>query len=414
MPMPPFRPILAALRRRPLMPWLVALQVALACAILANAVFLLQRQAAPLLFDDGIPRGRLLLVDNLVSRSGSWNEAEVRSGAEALRAIPGVDAVAPALGLPMKQTMTFTLGLRGPTGASTVSTGYAGDGLREALGLEIVRGRDFQPGESATVDLAGEGVDIPAGTPVIITEVLARFFFPDGDALGQRLEQTSGDRHLVVVGIVRRLLRYQLSELDDGQAQFSILLPARIQSTPVLNYAVLAEPGRMDEVQAAVATAVARQFDTLQMPGIDPRVDRYEDLRSRAFRSRRAATWLLSTVIGVVLVVAGVGIAGLSGYWVEQRTRSIGVRRARGARRRDVVRHFLAENFIVVGAGLLPGLLAAYAINQWLMQQYAMPRLPLAYLPAGAGVLWLLGQLAVLGPARRAASVPPATATRSA
>src|SRR5690606_40079220 len=86
MPMPPFRPILAALRRRPLMPWLVALQVALACAILANAVFLLQRQAAPLLFDDGIPRGRLLLVDNLVSRSGSWNEAEVRSGAEALRA----------------------------------------------------------------------------------------------------------------------------------------------------------------------------------------------------------------------------------------------------------------------------------------------------------------------------------------
>ncbi|MGY0561021.1 hypothetical protein ACW7G2_09940 [Luteimonas sp. A277] len=69
--MPPIRQILTALRRRPLMPWLVALQVAVACAILTNAVFLLQRQAAPLLLDDGIPRGRLLLVDNLVARSGN-------------------------------------------------------------------------------------------------------------------------------------------------------------------------------------------------------------------------------------------------------------------------------------------------------------------------------------------------------
>lgn len=412
MSMPPIRPILATLRRQPLMPWLVAVQVALACAILANAVFLLHRQAAPLLLDDGIPRSRLLLVDNLVSRDGSWDGASVRSGTEALRAIPGVEAVAPALGLPMKQTLSFTLGLRGPTGAGTIATGYAGDGLREALGLEIVRGRDFQPGESATIDLAGEGVDIPAGTPVILTDALARFFFPDGDALGQRLEQRSGERHLVVVGIVSRLLRYQLGELEDGQAQFSILLPARIQSTPVLNYAVLAEPGRLDEVEAAAPAALQGTFGAMQMPGIEPRVDRYEDLRAGAFRSRRAAVWLLSTVIGVVLVVAGVGIAGLSAYWVEQRMRSIGIRRALGARRADVVRHFLAENFIVVGAGLLPGLLAAVAVNHWLMQHHAMARLPAGYLATAVVLLWLLGQVAVLGPARRAAAVPPAIATR--
>src|SRR3546814_9997091 len=91
----------------------------------------------------------------------------------------------------------------------------------------------------------------------------------------------------------------------------------------------------------------------------------------------------------------------MSGYGVEQRTRNSGIRRARGASRGDSLRHCLAENFIVVGAGILPGLLAAYAINQWLMHHYEMPRLPLAYLPAGAIVLWFLGQFAVLGPARR-------------
>ena len=56
----------------------------------------------------------------------------------------------------------------------------------------------------------------------------------------------------------------------------------------------------------------------------------------------------------------------------------------------------------------------AFGLNQLLMSHYELPRLPLAYLPVGALALWLLGQIAVLGPARRAASVPPATATRSA
>ncbi|HEU4773231.1 MAG TPA: FtsX-like permease family protein [Lysobacter sp.] len=413
MRMLPFRPIVSALRRHPLMPLLVAVQVALTCAILANAIFLLQRQVAPLLIDDGIPRDRLFLVDNLVARHGNWNAAQIRTGTEALRAVPGVEAVAPALGLPMKQTLSFNLGLRGPTGTTAVSSGFAGDGLREALGLELVQGRDFLPGESATVDLGGRGVDIPSGTPVILTAALARFFFPDGDALGGRLEQTSGDRHLVVVGIVRRLLRYEMGELDDGRANFSILLPARIQSTPVLNYAVLIDTGHVDGIEGMINEVLDRTFGSLQMPGIGPRVDRFEDLRTAAFRSRRAAVWLLSTVIVVVLLVSGIGIASLSGYWVEQRTRTIGVRRALGASRADILRHFLAENFIVISVGIVPGLIGAYAVNQWLMQHYAMARLPLAYLPAAAIALWALGQIAVFGPARRAAAVPPAVATRS-
>jgi putative ABC transport system permease protein len=58
-------------------------------------------------------------------------------------------------------------------------------------------------------------------------------------------------------------------------------------------------------------------------------------------------------------------------------------------------------------------MLLAYAINQLLMGRYELPRLPLYYLPVGAIALWLLGQVAVFGPARRAAAIPPALATRS-
>ncbi|MEP6504769.1 MAG: ABC transporter permease, partial [Betaproteobacteria bacterium] len=63
-------------------------------------------------------------------------------------------------------------------------------------------------------------------------------------------------------------------------------------------------------------------------------------------------------------------------------------------------------------AGIVIGMVGAFAINQWLMTQYELPRLPLAYLPFGALVLWALGQVAVLAPARRAAALPPAHAMR--
>ncbi|WP_340649218.1 ABC transporter permease, partial [Pseudoxanthomonas winnipegensis] len=99
-------------------------------------------------------------------------------------------------------------------------------------------------------------------------------------------------------------------------------------------------------------------------------------------------------------------------FWVGQRTRQIGIRRAVGATRRDILRHFQAENFLIVGAGVVLGMLLAYGLNQLLMRQYELDRLPLFYLPIGAALLWALGQLAVLGPALRATRVPPAIATR--
>ena len=79
----PLRPIVSALRRRPLMPWLVAVQVAVAVAILANAVFLLQRQVTPLLADDGIARDRLLLVDDS-HRLAAHVDASAKAFAELL------------------------------------------------------------------------------------------------------------------------------------------------------------------------------------------------------------------------------------------------------------------------------------------------------------------------------------------
>ena len=123
--------------------------------------------------------------------------------------------------------------------------------------------------------------------------------------------------------------------------------------------------------------------------------------------------WLLLSVIVALLVVTALGIVGLASFWVQQRTKQIGVRRALGATRGQILRYFQTENFLLASIGIALGMVLAYGLNQLLMSRYELPRLPLAYLPIGAVALWLLGQVAVFWPARRAASVPPAIATRS-
>ena len=123
--------------------------------------------------------------------------------------------------------------------------------------------------------------------------------------------------------------------------------------------------------------------------------------------------WLLGAVCIALMVVTALGIVGLASFWVQQRTKQIGVRRALGATRSQILRYFQTENFLLATMGIELGMLGAYGLNQLLMTYYEFPRLPEIYLPIGAVALWLLGQIAVFGPAKRAAAVPPAVATRS-
>jgi putative ABC transport system permease protein len=115
-----------------------------------------------------------------------------------------------------------------------------------------------------------------------------------------------------------------------------------------------------------------------------------------------------------LLIVTAFGIVGLASFWVQQRTRMIGVRRALGASRRQILGYFQTENFLLTSIGIVIGMVGAYGINQVLMTYYELPRLPWVCLPIGAVLLWALGQIAVLGPARRAAALPPVVVMRGA
>jgi putative ABC transport system permease protein len=92
---------LSVLRRHSLMPALVLLQVALACAILCNVLFLVQQQLAPMLAPSGIAANELILIDQMASRQQPWTAAEVRRGEQVLAQVLGVRDASAAFGLPM-------------------------------------------------------------------------------------------------------------------------------------------------------------------------------------------------------------------------------------------------------------------------------------------------------------------------
>jgi putative ABC transport system permease protein len=187
---------------------------------------------------------------------------------------------------------------------------------------------------------------------------------------------------------------------------WSVFVPAQSSVYLSGSYLLRAAPKDLPRVLRDARAAIAKIAPDAVLDQDGTRT--LGDLRTRSFQKDRAMIGMLVGVIVALLLVTA-----LASFWVAQRRRQIGIRRAIGATRRDILHYFQTENFLIVSFGIALGMVLAYALNLLLMTRYELPRLPLAYLPIGALVLWGLGQLAVLGPALRAAAVPPVVATRS-
>ncbi len=404
-------PILSTLRRHKTAAVLIVLEIALTCAIVCNAVYLIGERLQRLGQDSGVAEKELLHIQlaGIGVDANPWSLTQ--SDLAALRAVPGVRHAASANQLPYgNSAWNSSVVLDPDENVARLNTSlYMGsEDLVETLGVRLVAGRDFRPDEYLDFDTlrgGGASVAVPA---VILNRAVAQRLFPDGDALGKSI-YVWNDRPSTVVGVVDALARPNLTG-GPGNADFSVILPVRTPYNLTGDYLLRVDPERRAEaLQAAVAALHANAPNRIL---VQERT--FEEVRGDYFRQDRAMAWLLAAVCLALLVVTALGIVGLASFWVQQRTRMIGIRRALGATRGQILRYFQVENFLLATMGIALGMLGAYAINQVLMNHYELPRLPAVYLPVGAVLLWGLGQLAVLGPARRAAAVAPAVATRSA
>lgn len=406
----PIRIWFSSLRHRPMMPLLVLLQVAVACAILCNVALLIWQELQPMVVPTGMDTANLILVDHLQKAHGEWSARQVQGATDALLRVPGVRVVSATGGDQPLEGGINVVSLRGPTGATVGINYYAAKGLVKTLGLDLVKGRDFRASEY-TKDHQNKD----ALSPIIITESLAHQLFGTDTALGGviRFPGARGFAGWQVVGVVRHLLRRQIDLATDGRADDMALMPAEIGKTATLGYIIRVDP-RMHRVAiGGVRRTLKSLFGASLEIGIAPRVEFYDSLLAVRFRSRRATLYLFIGVAAIVLIVTVIGIMGLTGFWIQRRTREIGIRRALGARRVDILGYFLGENVTIVVIGSLLGVLLAYAGNLTMMHYYSLPRLPLWYLPVGALAMLFISQIAVLSPALRAARIPPVAAIRA-
>jgi putative ABC transport system permease protein len=419
------RPIVATLRKHKLTATLLALQVAFTCAIVCNAVFLIVQRVDRITVPSGLDEGSLSIVtiDDLQVKAGSEALSLHKADLAALRRLPGVESAALISNVPFTYSRRSSGGCTSLDAVEAVKKAHSidvpgcasadvysgGPDMLQTLGLKLVAGRDFRADEYLP-DKTDGPVDFPA---MIVTREFAERLFPAHPDVVGRVVYFGGSGIMSghgtpIVGVVAHLHRNDFG--SPGSDDQSVLLPVE-RVTGRAMFALRSKPSdRAGVIKKASAALVKRKPDR-QLSADDAQT--YAHIRSDYFR--RDATMvdlLLAAALGLLFVTA-LGITGLASFWVQQRTRTIGIRRAIGATRGDILRYFQTENFLIVTFGVALGVALAIGLNLLLMEHYELPRLPLWYLPVGAAVLWVLGQLAVLAPALRASRVPPVVATRS-
>ena len=407
------RPILSALLRNKTGPVLVALQVALSLAILANAAHIVHERSVVAARPSGLSDEHATFYITRRSLSTDTPEqqlANIKRQTEVLRAVGGVASVANTSQMPLSRngSNTGVSTKMNQTRETAVASVYlSGDSLVKTFGLKLAEGRDFLPQELVDIN---EGTSTGSPPQVILTKALADKMWPGQSAVGKTMYFGFGPdaQGAQVVGVVETLMSVSAEVGERGEQ--SVILPARLYGVdPVVLYAIRAEPGQRDRVMKEAEAALRKSSATPMIL----KMKTFDDDRKDRYRADVALQWMLVTVSVLLLLITCSGIVGMASLWVTQRRKQIGVRRALGARKLDVLRYFILENFMITSAGVFGGVALGLALNHLLVSKLEMARLPAGYLIGGGVVFWALGILAAYGPAWRAASISPATATRS-
>ncbi|HET7294025.1 MAG TPA: ABC transporter permease [Vicinamibacteria bacterium] len=395
-------------RRHRLQGILVATELALAVVLVTAAGLLLKSLWRLENSATGVESARVVTLRASLPAARTLPEPQRKAFFDAvierLEAVPGVEAAGAVQTLPFAgRGISAGLRVEGRTFdvADVVDTCWRAvtPGYFRALGIPVVRGHGFEPGDGAS-----------APRVALINARLARLLWPDSDPIGQRIGtgmDGDDDAYATVVGVVGdapqegvaaeiRPEMYRPLAQPTRFAAESMSVAVRIRGAASLPLASLREAVR----------AVNRQAPVTDMK-------RLEDLRRATTARQRGAGAAIGVFGALALVLAAVGLYGTLAFVVGERSREFGVRLALGARPAEVVRQVLARALRLVGAGLLAGLGVAIGFGRVLagLLHGVAPQ----DAPTLAGVVVVLGLVALLSgylPARRAARVDPALALR--
>ena len=268
-------------------------------------------------------------------------------------------------------------------------------GYFAAMRIPLLEGRFLSDSDSET------------GQPVVvISERLARLYFPHESALGRRItfsDPQTGPWH-VIVGVVRDIRNWGLAADPTPETYISFRQNPKPLMTLVIRTAgdpLLLAPSARAELHA---------FDKELVPD---RVDTMEEILSRSLSQRRLNLALIGALAALAVALAACGLYSLVAYTVAQRTHEIGVRMALGADRRDILGLVFRQGFRLVALGVALGLAGASAATRALRSMLlgVSPTDPVTFVAIPL-LLALVALLACWFPARRAARIDPLLALK--
>lgn len=399
-------PLFRSMTRNKTRVLLLGIEIAVTVAVVLNCSAMIFEQLGTLQRDSGIAESELIgvVVRPWSADYQEWDFRQriAREDVEALRSLPGVQNATCISNFPLQGggSATLVVPLGAPQEEQLRSPIYNADpGVFDTLDLEIVEGRGFE-----LTDLPVESG--PYAANVVVTRDLADALFPDGSAIGQSLDTGGGEEYPdVIVGIVDHMFTPYGGGPMETRITFFPNRPSYSQST---QYLVRVEPDAYDEVYAALDETF---LGVEKNRAVSLRT--MQDIKAGGFLQNIFMVNVFSGIVVLLLFVTALGIFGITAYSVTQRTKQIGTRRALGAPKQAILHHFLAESTLVTVLGLALGLIGAYGLNVLLVSQAGAPKLDPTLVVIGSLLLWALGMVATWVPARRAAKLSPALATRT-
>ena len=384
---------------------LIAVEFALSIVLLIGAGLLVRSllevvRVEPGFVTDGVITARIVLPQDRYADNPQV-AAFHRTLIERVREMPGIRGAAsinivPLSGGNTAQEITIEGLVTEPGGAApsadwrVITPGYF-----DALRISLRAGRDFNDHDDADAPMS-----------VIVSESMARRFWPEQDPLGKRVRfGGEGAPWFSVVGVAADV-RYR--GLEDTEARALVYLPA--WQTPWNPMTLIArtdgDPASLLPALRAAVASIDRELPLAAIRSMDEMIE-------TATGARRFYVTLLAIFSGVALLLAAVGLYGVVSYSVAQRRHEIGIRVALGARPADLVRMVVGQGARAVAAGMALGLVAAVALTRLFSSLLfgVTTTDPMTYLGVPA-LLAAVALVACWAPARRAARVDPMVALR--
>ncbi|MBV8518698.1 MAG: ABC transporter permease [Acidobacteria bacterium] len=399
----PIGPILRAMRHNRTRFALIILEIAITLAIVTNAVNMILDQREKMIKKSGFDDDNLLAVSYAPFapefKQPGYSDSVTYADIRALEKIPGVKAAAATHLLPWQGGGSSGTYRADGTPEKFQAQFYAATrNVFDTLGVKVIEGRNFTANDTPA--------DPNESTKVtIISRGLARKLWGDANPIGHVISTgDDGSRPRTVIGVIDNFYNPYAWDIGD----YVLFTPGRAWDESGGAYLIRTEPGALK--------SVASQVEARLLAVNSGRVFRSRtiaEVKEGFFSGGKLVVNAMTGVIVLLVFVTALGIVGITSLSVSERTKQIGTRRALGATKGDILRHFLAENWIVTTIGLVLGVAATYALNFFLVSQFTDAKLPWYLVAVGMVLLWLNGLVATVPPAMRAATVSPAIATRS-